>query len=135
MHALSLLDIKQLKPGQVVFMKQDHREAIRCVVEADGDTVTGRDSGPGHISFSLKVTLGRLRATPDQKDWLFWTEAGALASWDQDQANTAAKLAAGSPGDILRMLYRNWAHAEDSDVVRAAVRQAMLDAYGVDVEA
>ena len=135
MHALSLLDIQQLKPGQVVFMKQNHREALRCVIDADGDTVTGRDSGPGSIMFSLSEALVRLEDEADLEDWLFWTEAGALASYDQDQADTAAKLATGSPGDILRMLYRNWAHAEDSDVVRAAVRQAMLDAYGVDVEA
>lgn len=137
MSALTRTQFENLKAGSVFFMAQERREALRCVVQADGDTVDANDSYPGTVSFTLSETLHRMNKYPDEmtNDWAYTTEQDVLDAWDQEDAANAAVFAAKSPAELLQMMYRHWSHDRSSRRELEAVRTVLLNAYGVDVEA
>lgn len=139
MSALTLTDIKALQAGSVFFMKRDSGSTpIRCVVDADGDTVTGRNDLPGSVSFGLAALIRNIEkdGTPDAyANWLFATEQDAIDADNAAVTRAATAIRNSDPAALLARLYQHWAHDVDSDEERTAMRDALESAYGVDVDA
>lgn len=139
MSALTLTDIQSLQAGDVFFMNgSTDEQPVQCVVDADGDTVVGRNDLPGVILFSvadIRANIATGKNLNAYADWLFWSEQDVRIADEAADIASAERIAANPPGDILKRLFRYWASENGSAREHAAMRQAMLDAYGVDVKA
>lgn len=137
MSALTLTDMKALQAGSVFFMKRDSGSTpVRCVVDADGDTVTGRNDLPGSVSFGLAALIRNIEKKGNPgvyANWLFATEQDAIDADNAAIAREASAIRSSDPAALLARLYQHWAHDVDSDEERAAMRDALQNAYGVDV--
>lgn len=122
---LTISDLQAFKAGDVFFMRHSYRQTpIRCVIQANGTSVIGKDDLVGSINFEMSVMIEKFEKAPDHyKNRFFPTADGVVDAWHQQDIKSAEAILQRSPEDTLLELYQGW-RGENDRTTRE--EQAML---------